>query len=83
MYGGEPTDNLGSDGFMQMKVGMGWRSLPGKEENTFRSAGANTARASTRFHTESYGTMAGEPTERMNVVDSMTRMTPICRLWNA
>jgi hypothetical protein len=29
--GGEPRDNLGGDCFMRMKVGMGWRSLPGKK----------------------------------------------------
>ena len=75
--GENPGTISGSDGFMRMNAGMGWRSLPGEEENTFRSAGAITARASTRFHSESHGTMAEEPTERMDVVDSMTRMTPI------
>jgi hypothetical protein len=83
VYGGEPADSLGSEWFMRMNAGMGWRSLPGEEENTFRSAGAITARASTRFHSESHGTMAEQPTERLDLVDSMRRMTPIRRSWNA
>jgi hypothetical protein len=29
--GGEPRDNVGSNGFMRMNTGMGWRFLPEEE----------------------------------------------------